>query len=208
MMLVKMPSLVTGLFPNWLWHKPRQERVLYLTFDDGPSPGVTEQVLETLAVFHAKATFFVIGDKVRRHPDTLLAVKAAGHSIGNHTFNHLNLWKTPLRTYLENTSLCQVALQEALGEEVGLFRPPYGKMTPRAARHLLPTHEIVMWDVIAGDFHAGYARERVLRNVIRHARAGSIVVFHDSEKCKEKMRYALPRVLEHFSGQGYQFARL
>ncbi|MFM2376327.1 MAG: hypothetical protein RLZZ165_1424 [Bacteroidota bacterium] len=207
-MLVKFPSLVMGLFPKWLWHKSRKERVLYLTFDDGPSPGITEWVLETLARFDAKATFFCIGDKVRRHPETLRRVHGAGHSIGNHTFNHLNLWKTPVTAYLENTEKCQAALEELLGEGLRLFRPPYGRMTPRIARRLQASYDLVMWEVIAWDFSAHQSREQVALNVIRNAREGSIVVFHDSEKAEAKMKYALEKTLEHFARQGYRFEGL
>lgn len=208
MMPVTMPSLLTSLFPHWRWHGPRKDKVLYLTFDDGPSPGITEWVLETLARHNAKATFFCIGDKVRQFPETLLKVQAAGHRIGNHTFNHLNLWKTPLATYLDNTALCQAALTEVLGEEVTLFRPPYGKMTPRVGRRLRPQYEVVMWEVIAGDFRQDYSPERVTGNVIRNARPGSIVVFHDSEKAKVNMQFAVEKTLAHFAALGYRFEAL
>lgn len=203
-----MPSIITSLFPRWTWHMPRTERVIYLTFDDGPSPGITEWVLEQLAAYQAKATFFSIGDKVLRHPETLLKVQAAGHAIGNHTQHHLNLWKTPLATYLADKDACQKALHDVLRREVKLFRPPYGKMTPRAARHILPQHQIVMWDVIAGDYDQQIYPDRVLQNVLRHAREGSIVVFHDSEKCELRMRHALPVVLEHFASKGFEFKSL
>ncbi len=208
MLQVKMPSLVQSMFPQWRWHGPRQDKVLYLTFDDGPSPGITEWVLETLAKYDAKATFFCIGDKVRQFPETLLKVQAAGHRIGNHTFNHLNLWKTPLATYLDNTAECQAALTAVLGEEVTLFRPPYGKMTPRAGRRLRTQYEVVMWEVIAGDWNQKLSPGRVARNVIDHARPGSIVVFHDSEKAKVNMQYALEQTLAHFSQLGYRFEAL
>lgn len=207
-MLVKIPRLFTWVFPNWLWHKSRKERVLYLTFDDGPSPGITDWVLETLREYNAKATFFCIGDKVRQFPQTLLKVQSAGHSIGNHTFNHLNLWKTPLKTYLENTEACQAALDDVLGEKVRLFRPPYGKITPWAARRLRPLHDIVMWEVIAWDFSAQHSPEQVAHNVLRNAREGSIVVFHDSEKAEANMKYALLQTLKHFSALGYRFEGL
>ncbi|MFN8395876.1 MAG: polysaccharide deacetylase family protein [Bacteroidia bacterium] len=203
-----MPSIITSLFPRWTWHMPRTERVLYLTFDDGPSPGITDWVLEQLAAYQARATFFSIGDKVLRYPETLLKVQAAGHAIGNHTQHHLNLWKTPLTTYLVDKDQCQEALRDVLGREVKLFRPPYGKMTPRAARRILPQHEIVMWDVIAGDYDQQIDPDRVTQNVLRHAREGSIVVFHDSEKCERRMRHALPVVLEHFASKGFEFRSL
>jgi peptidoglycan-N-acetylglucosamine deacetylase len=206
---VKMPSLVTGLFPRWLWHKSREDKVLYLTFDDGPSPGITEEVLGLLAAYNARGTFFCIGDKVRKHPRTLLQVAAAGHAIGNHTYNHLNLWKTPLKTYLDNADQCAKALKDVLGHDVGLFRPPYGKMTPWAGRHLLRQFtEIVMWDIISGDFRQDFTPERVTGNVLRHAHEGSIVVFHDSEKAQANMIPALKKVLEHFAALGYRFEAL
>lgn len=208
MMLVKMPGWVQALWPGLLWRKPRNEKVLYLTFDDGPSPGVTDAVLAQLTAYNAKATFFCIGDKVQQFPETLRKVQAAGHTIGNHTYNHLNRWKTPLTTYLANTAQAQAAIAAVTGEQPRFFRPPYGKIGPGTARKLGAHYRVVMWDVVAGDWNKAWSVERVTQNVLRYARAGSIVVFHDSEKAADRMLPTLAVTLAHFANLGYRFEAL
>jgi peptidoglycan/xylan/chitin deacetylase (PgdA/CDA1 family) len=205
---VKMPRLVQVLWPRLLWRKPVQERVLYLTFDDGPTPGVTDWVLATLADHGAKATFFCIGDNVRKYPETLRKVQAAGHTIGNHTYHHLDLWKTPLSDYLDNAALCQQAILDATGTAPKYFRPPYGKMGLRAARRLSLHYQVVMWEIICGDWDAQIAPEVVTQNAIRNAQPGSIIVFHDSLKAEARMKPAVAALLQHFSAQGYRFEAL
>ncbi len=208
MFLVKMPGIVQATWPSLLWRKSQQEKVLYLTFDDGPTPGVTDWVLERLACYNAKATFFCIGDKVRQFPETLLRVQAAGHTIGNHTFNHLNLWQTPLSTYLHNSELCHAAILEVTGTAPQYFRPPYGKIGLRAARRLQAQYTVVMWDVVAGDWNAAWSAARVSHNILRHAREGSIVVLHDSDKAADRMKTALDDTLAHYAALGYRFEAL
>jgi peptidoglycan-N-acetylglucosamine deacetylase len=181
---------------------------LYLTFDDGPTPGVTDYVLEQLAAYEAKATFFSIGDKARKFPETLLKVQAAGHTIGNHTFNHLDLWKTPVVKYLHNAAEGHQAILEVTGRAPQHFRPPYGKITHRAARRLTPDYTVVMWDVIAGDWNPRLSAERVTQNIFRQTRNGSIIVLHDSEKAQDRMKPALAATLAHFAAQGYRFEAL
>lgn len=208
MMLVKMPKLMMRLFPHLLWRVKTDENVLYLTFDDGPTPEVTAFVLAELARYNAKATFFVIGDNVRKYPEILKGVKEAGHAIGNHTFNHLNGWKTPRATYLENAEKGQQAIVDCLGEATKLFRPPYGRIRPKDASTLSKDYKVVMWHIIAGDFVKKYSPERVLSNVIDKSGPGSIVVLHDSLKCETNLRYALPKILAHFAAKGYRFEAL
>jgi peptidoglycan/xylan/chitin deacetylase (PgdA/CDA1 family) len=208
MLIAKMPGMVQALFPRLLWHKGRDERVIYLTFDDGPTPGITDWVLDTLDAHGAKATFFCIGDKVGRHPETLARVADAGHTIGNHTQHHRNLWRTPLGDWLADVAQCQSAIQSAIGLEPTLFRPPYGKITPRAASRLRPQFQVVMWDVICGDWNASLSPERVAAYATSGCRAGSILVMHDSDKAGPRMQAALTATLEHFGGQGYLFLSL
>jgi len=200
------------LYPSLTWRIDTPDKELYLTFDDGPIPGPTEFVLDTLARFSAQATFFCIGDNVRKHPDVYRQVLAGNHAAGNHTFNHLNGWKTSRERYIRNINDCSTVLSEqgnnvAEHQATTLFRPPYGRIT-RGQIQALAGYRIVMWDVLSVDYDRNLAAESCLRNTIRACRPGSIVVFHDSLKAEKNMSYALPRVLEHFSDAGYIFKRL
>lgn len=202
MYLVKTPKVIQNLFPNFTWNIPTQEKTLYLTFDDGPIPEVTPWVLETLARYDAKATFFCVGNNVEKYPDILQQVKAAGHATGNHTFNHLNGWMTDNIPYFHNIRHCANQVNSVL------FRPPYGRMKPKQAQFLLRHYRIVMWDVLSGDFDPKIEPEQCYENVINNAQPGSIVVFHDSLKAKENLMHALPKVLEYYAERGYSFDKL
>lgn len=180
---------------------PGHEKAIYLTFDDGPIPDVTEFALSTLASFGAKATFFCIGDNVRKHPAIFQKVVEGGHSIGNHTFNHMNGWKSDDREYLQNVGLCD----QELGISTPLFRPPYGRIKRVQAKPLLPHKKIIMWDVLSGDFSPQITPEVCLEKSIKHTKNGSIVLFHDSIKASGNMTHTLPRYLEHFANLGYRF---
>ena len=199
MYLVKTPNFIQSLFPNFTWRVPAEDKVLYLTFDDGPIPRVTPWVLEQLAAYNAKATFFCVGDNIKKHPEVLQQVIDAGHSVGNHTMNHLNGWTTDNLPYFHNIRHCANLTHSVL------FRPPYGKLRPRQAQFLQRHYRIVMWDVLSGDFDPNLSEEQCLANVVNNVEPGSIVVFHDSYKAEEKLRYALPRTLEHFAQLGYRF---
>ncbi len=207
MFLHKTNFLMRALYPQFVWRKPSDEKKIYLTFDDGPIPEITEFVLETLEKYQAKATFFCIGDNINKNPGIFRKVIGAGHSVGNHTFNHLRGWATDDVTYFENSVRCKTEI-EKFGIETKLFRPPYGRIKRSQARSLLPNHEIIMWDVLSGDFSQNLSPETVLKKTIKHTEAGSIVLFHDSIKANKRMAYALPRFLEHFSSQEFQFSRL
>lgn len=204
MFLHKTNFLLRALFPRYTWRVPTREKVIYLTFDDGPIPEVTEFVLETLQQHQAKATFFCIGDNVRKHPGIFQRVQTGGHSIGNHTFNHLNGWKTEDQPYLENVRQCQ----QELGVSTRLFRPPYGRARRSQAAEILKTHDVIMWDVLTGDFSQSLTPEVILQKTLKYTEPGSILLFHDSIKAWPRMSYALPRVLDYFSEQGYRFERL
>lgn len=217
MYLVKSPLLLKWYYPSLLWNKSRKDKVIYLTFDDGPIPNVTDFVLKTLKAFNAKATFFCIGDNISKYPEVFQRVKNDGHAIGNHTFNHLKGWITNDETYVNNFLKCQELTQ------TNLFRPPYGRIKKSQVRSLkslvlnesdsrLPTSDcrlqIVMWDTLSGDFDINLAPEKCFQNVIKHTRNGSIVVFHDSLKAFDRLQYALPRVLKYFADKGFVFSSL
>ena len=185
--LVKTPGLLKQFYPGLTWNKSRAEKVIYLTFDDGPIPEATPFVLQTLAAFQVKATFFCIGDNVLKYPDVFEAVKAAGHSIGNHTFNHLKGWNTADDLYLENTERCNLLTKSKL------FRPPYGRAKKSQLAVLKKEYEIVMWDVLSGDFDPNLSSEKCYQNVVGKSSNGSIVVFHDSLKAWPRLEFALPK---------------
>jgi peptidoglycan/xylan/chitin deacetylase (PgdA/CDA1 family) len=205
MYLVRSPLLLKWYYPQLTWNKTRDHKVIYLTFDDGPIPDVTDFTLKTLQRYNGKATFFCIGDNITKHPQIFESIKNAGHSIGNHTFNHLKGWDTSDEVYLQNFQKCQMLTG------TNLFRPPYGRIKKSQITQIksqYPAMEIVMWDTLSGDFDIGLSPQNCLHNVIKHTRNGSIIVFHDSLKAAERLYYALPRMLEHFSNLGYRFERL
>ena len=205
MYLIKTPLVLKLLYPKLLWDAEGDNRSIFVTFDDGPIPIVTPFVLNILKQYDAKATFFCIGDNVRKHPDVFEQVKNDGHAIGNHTFSHLNGWHTDDTTYLDNF----LKADELIGSN--LFRPPYGRIKRSQAKLLQqakPDIQIVMWNVLSADFDVNISPEKCLDNVIRHVKPGDIVLFHDSLKAKDRMEYALPRALEYWSKKGYTFGPL
>lgn len=208
-MIHRTPFILPMLYPSLEWRVPTTAKEIYLTFDDGPVPGPTEFVLETLAAAGATATFFCIGDNVRRHAPVYNRLVAAGHAVGNHTFNHLNGWNTPTDRYLQNIQACAEVITQAGNTQPAkrLFRPPYGRITRRQIQHLRD-YRIIMWDVLSVDYDKSLPAERCLRNTLGAVRPGSIVVFHDSLKAEKNMTYALPRVLEQLTGEGYSFKSL
>ena len=207
MFLHKTNFLMRAIYPNFVWRKSANEKKIYLTFDDGPIPEVTEFVLETLEKYNAYATFFCIGDNISKNTTIFQRIINSGHSVGNHTFNHLRGWSTDDVTYLQNVVKCQAVIN-INGHHSKLFRPPYGRIKHKQASSLLTDYEIVMWDVLSGDFSQNLSPETVLHKTIKYTEAGSIVLFHDSIKANANMSYALPRFLEHFSSQGFQFSKL
>lgn len=202
MNIVKSPLWLRLLFPKLTWNRNRKEKHIYLTFDDGPVPDVTPQVLNILKKYNIQATFFCVGENIVKHPEIFEQVKQQGHQIGNHTYNHLKGWQTATPIYLENVAKCQKLTQTAL------FRPPYGKCTLSQFRQLRKQYEIIMWDVITYDFDHKLSSEACYQNAIKHVTNGSIVVFHDNVKAIPRLLYALPKAIEYWLDKGYEFKLL
>lgn len=202
MYFIKTPSWVPKLFPNYIWRVSTTEMIIYLTFDDGPVPEVTPWVLDILKDYDAQATFFCVGANVERYPTIFERILQEGHRIGNHTFHHLNGWKTPAITYLENVQQCADVVTSTL------FRPPYGRLGRAQTKALRKDYQIILWDVLSADFDARISPQKCAANVLRYTQAGSIVVFHDSLKAKANMQYALSATLAYFSKQGFSFCSL
>ena len=197
---IKTPTIIQKFFPNYCWRFSSSVKEIYLTFDDGPTPEITTFVLDELQKHKAKATFFCIGENVKKCPKILERIKKEGHSIGNHTFNHLNGFKTNNTDYIENIQ------QAAKLIESNLFRPPYGRLKTSQARSIIRAgYKVVMWDVLSADFDTTITPEKCLKNVLNKTSSGSIVVMHDSHKAKDKIFYALPKILSYFTKKGYVF---
>ena len=192
-------------YNEFYWKLPEKEKIMYLTFDDGPHPFATPFVLEQLRKYGAKASFFCVGNNVQLYPELIKQIKEEDHCLGNHTMHHMNGWKTEDEAYLKDV--------EAAAELIptGWFRPPYGRIKLRQFRQLklaLPALKVMMWDVLSADFDQNLKGEVCAQHVIRHAGPGSVVVFHDSTRAWERLEFALPKVLEHFSLQGFIFRAL
>lgn len=208
-MIFRTPFFLPLIYPQLEWRISTQEKKIFLTFDDGPVPGPTEFVLDTLKKFNAKATFFCIGDNVRKHPQVFKKVVEDGHSIGNHTFHHLKGWSCTTHEYIENIDLCDrqfnaTGIQLPASGDQNLFRPPYGRIKRNQIRSL-KSYRIIMWDVLSQDYLQSNSPEQCLRGSIRATRTGSIVVFHDSVKAERNLMYSLPRYLRHFNDKGFSF---
>ncbi len=202
MYFVSPPYLLRKIYKDIIWNIPNNEKIIYLTFDDGPVLEVTPWVLDVLKNFNAEATFFCVGENIKNHPSLFKRIAAENHGIGNHTFNHLNGWKTSKINYIENVTKCHELVQSKL------FRPPYGKLTPSQYSALNAQYSIIMWEVISGDFDQKLSPEKCFTNAIANTKSGSIVVFHDSLKAKNNLYYALPKFLEYFTNKGFIFKKI
>ena len=195
-----MPRFIQRLYPERIWAFSREEKSIYLTFDDGPIPEVTPWVLDELKKYNAKATFFCIGENVQKHPEIFQRILSEGHSVGNHTFNHLNGWKTATSEYIENVDKAEAQMgnnSKFKIQDSRLFRPPYGKITSKQAKILQRKgFKIVMWDIISYDYDANTSPEKCLQNVLKNIKPGSVIVFHDSLKAEKNLRFVLPKVLQ------------
>jgi peptidoglycan/xylan/chitin deacetylase (PgdA/CDA1 family) len=203
MYLVKTPFWLRAFYPSCTWKIPSAEKVIYLSFDDGPHSEATPFVLGELKKYNAKASFFCIGKNVEAHQNLYATIIEQGHTVGNHSYDHLNGWKTDTAHYIQNIKLAGKLIQS------NLFRPPYGRIT-RSQIHQIKAdknlpQEIIMWDVLSGDFDLTISPAACTKNVIKNTSEGSIVVFHDSAKAFERLKIALPAMLNHFTNLGYTF---
>jgi peptidoglycan-N-acetylglucosamine deacetylase len=202
---VRTPAWVKKLFKGFIWELPGRQKSIFLTFDDGPHPEITPFVLDQLAAYNAKGTFFCIGKNVADHPAIYRRILQEGHAVGNHTYDHLDGWKSSNEEYLANILKAGHLIKSEL------FRPPYGRITPGQLRNLKAQERafrVVMWSVLSGDFDLRINGEQCSRNVINNAGNGAVIVFHDSEKAEPRLKYALPQVLKYFSGKGYRFEKI
>jgi len=202
----KTPALFKYLFPNLIWNIKDSEKTIFLTFDDGPIPGLTDWVLQTLNEYKIKATFFCVGENIKKHPRQFSRLLEAGHSIGNHTYHHLNGRKVTTNEYMDDVFLCDETLNFQ-NVSTDLFRPPYGRLKTRQ-RNALKHKRVVMWDVLSKDYDASLKPKDILQGTIKATQPGSIVVFHDNFKAEGNLKQVLPKYINHFLGLGYQFEQL
>lgn len=202
MYLASSPLLLRKLYSSLIWKLPGSEKRIYLTFDDGPIPQITPWVLDLLSEYNAKATFFCIGKNVERNTDIFKSILSQGHSIGNHTYTHLNGWRSSVTDYLNDINKCGELIDS------NLFRPPYGKIKRSQIRHILPSHKIIMWDILSRDFDENLNLEKGFEYIKKHVKPGSIIVFHDSIKAWPRLQILLPRTLEYFRMLGYTFEKI
>ena len=205
---IKTNRIIKALFSNYTWDlfTTGSSNTVYLTFDDGPIPEITNWVLNELKKYNVKATFFCIGNNIDQNPDLFKTVIKEGHSIGNHTFNHLNGWKTSSKAYIENTKLCEDSIQKnsPFALKFKNFRPPYGKIKASQSRKIRKLgYKIIMWDVLSGDFDQTLSQEKCLNNVLTNVKPGSIIVFHDSIKAFKNLKYVLPKTLAYLKENNF-----
>lgn len=198
MLIVRPPDFITRLMPRMTWGFFGEFKKVYLTFDDGPTPDVTEWVLDQLYRFNAKATFFSIGRNVEHYPEIFQKILDEGHSVGNHTYSHLKGFRSSKRYYYEDIELASNFIDS------NLFRPPYGRIRRAQVLDIVKHYRIIMWDVLSIDYNKRVPGDQVYHNVVDNVRPGSIIVFHDSEKARKNLYYALPRVLKYLTEQGFE----
>ena len=206
---IKTGWIIKKIFSKYIWEVPnlKGDKTVYLTFDDGPIPEITTWVLSELKKHQIKATFFCIGENITKNPEIFESIISEGHTIGNHTYNHLNGWKTTTAKYLANATLCEETIQKNSNYNLKptLFRPPYGKINHSQSIKLRRLgYKIIMWDVLSGDFDPTISREKCLENVLSNVKPGSIIVFHDSVKAYENLQYVLPKTLTYLNENNYK----
>ena len=207
--VVKTPWFLKWIFKSKVWEVKTNKKEVFLTFDDGPTLEVTDFVLGQLEKHQARASFFCIGKNVRQHPEIVGRIKNNGHTIGNHTYNHHHCYKHPLKDYLDNVRLTEQLLEEFSPNAKKLFRPPYGRISPKATKALQQHgYQIIMLDVLSADFDLDNTSDQCLQNVIHNITPGSIIVFHDSVKSYPILKEALPKVLNYLEKKGYQCSSL
>ncbi len=198
--IVHPPRLLRFLLKKCIFNIPSEQKVLYITIDDGPIPEITPHTLELLKKYNAKATFFCVGDNVRKYPEIYQQILKEGHSVGNHTMNHLRGFHTKTQIYNNNVLLADKYISS------NLFRPPHGRLRSSQAHFVFRQNKkIILWDVLSEDYNRKITPEQCFNNVLKFAKGGSIIVFHDNLKAKENQYYALEKTLEHYSNLGYKF---
>lgn len=218
MYIVRPSYLIKKVYPEAIWRFSSTEKIIYLTFDDGPMESITPWVLEVLKKYKIAATFFCVGENIERYPEIYNRIIEEGHTTGNHTYNHLKGWKTNTEEYLKNVELCEKTMNPLVApssikteERVGqrfLFRPPYGKIKKSQYSYLKSKYSIVMWDVLSGDYDKKTSHKKCLNNVIKNTRNGSIVLFHDSIKAESNLKYTLVPFIEWALKEGYCFKKI
>lgn len=204
---IKTHPIIKNIFSNYIWSISTTEKKVFLTFDDGPIPEITDWVLNQLKVYNAKATFFCIGNNIEKHPEVFNKLLEEGHAIGNHTFNHVKGWNTLNKTYFKEVEMCEAEIQKSpiVNFKSKLFRPPYGKIKPSQSRILRKLgYKIIMWDILSADYKKEISKEKCLENVLKNVESGSIIVFHDSIKAFQNLEYVLPKTLQYLSENGYE----
>lgn len=197
-----IPSIFPLIAPNVTWKVKTNDKVLYLTFDDGPHPSITPMVLSILEEYNAKATFFCVGDNVTKYPEILNDIINKGHAVGNHTFNHIKGWQSTNQSYINNIKKAAEVIPS------NLFRPPYGRIKPSQIKLLKNDYRIIMWSILTRDYDKSLNPYTALKHLNKLTKPGDVVVFHDSEKAKENMLVMLKGMLQHFNQQQYQFKAL
>jgi len=187
------------IFQQLTWYFPQRENEIFLTFDDGPTPEVTPWVLSALKEYNARATFFCLGKKVEQNPGLFQQIITEGHAVGNHSYSHLNGWKTKNQDYYKDINKASELIHSKL------FRPPYGKITRKQVKQLKNTYHIVMWDVLSYDYDPGISPQKCLKNVLKKTTSGSVIVFHDKANAKVNLQYVLPEILKYYTEQGFVF---
>jgi peptidoglycan/xylan/chitin deacetylase (PgdA/CDA1 family) len=204
---IKTPWIAKKIFPSYVWSLPADDNAVYLTFDDGPHPTITPWILDELNRYNAKATFFCIGNNVDSYPEIYRKILDNKHAVGNHTYHHLNGWKTNNEKYLSDVSKAAELIN------TNLFRPPYGRIKTSQAKKIdeamqISNARIVLWDVLSADFDSSYSPEQCLSNVVENVVAGSVIVFHDSEKAFNNLNYVLPETLKYLGEAGFNFKKI
>jgi peptidoglycan-N-acetylglucosamine deacetylase len=187
------------IYPDVIWDKYNNEKKIFLTFDDGPTPNVTDKILDILDEYNAKATFFCLGRNVERHPEIFIEILKRNHKVGNHTYSHLKGWESGNKEYFQDIELASRYIDS------NLFRPPYGRIKRLQIRYLKNKFKIILWDVMSHDYEHRWSNERCLKATNRYIKDGSIIVFHDSEKAVEKVLYILPYILKKYTELGFRF---
>lgn len=205
----KIPFFFKFIYGKGIFNLSREEKVIYLTFDDGPILDLTEFILDQLSAYNAKATFFCVGENIKKNSTIFQKILQNNHAVGNHTFNHLKGTNTSNDKYFENIRFCeQIMASHSFENKTKLFRPPYGKMKLSQYNEIKKTHKIIFWDMLTYDFDNTLSPEKCYENAIKHIKNGSIVVFHDNIKATASLKFLLPKLLKYYKELGFEFKSL